>query len=72
MQPHTHDRLLDRRTVEGIAGLARASLYALMNHPDPAVRFPKPIKIGESRVRWSERSIQDWIERQKARSTQTA
>lgn len=68
MQTPAHDRLLDRRAVETMTCLPTASLYELMRHPDPTIRFPGSIRISESRVRWSLQAVNEWIERQKARS----
>jgi predicted DNA-binding transcriptional regulator AlpA len=61
------DRLLKCATVQGVTDLSTSSLYALMQDRDPETRFPQPIKIGH-RSRWSERAVQDWIARQKARA----
>jgi predicted DNA-binding transcriptional regulator AlpA len=72
MDHATKDRLLPRHAVQDMTGLVCSSLYELMRHPDPHVRFPRPIRIGESRVRWSEQAIQEWIERQKAMGAVTA
>lgn len=62
-----NDRLLRFSDVETTVGLRATSVYLLMQSPDPNLRFPQPIKIG-NRSRWSERAVQDWIARQKARA----
>lgn len=58
---------LNRRDVQAITRIPCASIYALMNHPDPEIRFPRAFKIGESRVRWSEKEVRDWMARHEAR-----
>lgn len=68
----SRDRLLRRAEVVELTGFSLASLYRMMEHTDPEVRLPRPVKIGERAVRWSEAAILDWIERQKARGSAAA
>ena len=56
-----------RRDVEQRTGLSCSSIYELMQHQDPVVRFPRPIKIGPSRVRWVESEVLAWMARQMAK-----
>ena len=41
-----------------ITGLSRGAVYNLMKY-DPT--FPKPIKIGQRAIAFSEQAVQDWI-----------
>lgn len=52
------DRLLRRREVEGIAGLARSSIYRLMQEGD----FPRPVRVGPAGVRWKASDVTAWLE----------
>ena len=52
------DRLLRRRKVEELTGLSRASIYRLMRKG----RFPLPVKVSATAVRWKESDITAWIE----------
>lgn len=62
-----NDRFLRNPEVRALIGVpGNSGLYALMNHPDPDVRFPRPIKVGH-RSLWSANSVYEWMERQKAR-----
>lgn len=51
------DALLTIKTVMGITGLSRSSVYSRMD----LGTFPRPIKLSKRCVRWTSRSIQDWI-----------
>ena len=63
-----NDRLIRSAEVRQQIGVpGNSGLYGLMNDPDPEIRFPRPIKIGH-RSLWSERAVQQWIARQKARA----
>ena len=53
-----NDRLLRRREVEEITGLARSSLYRYMQEGD----FPRPVRVGPAAVRWRESDIVRWLE----------
>ena len=50
------DRLLRRVDVEFMVGLKRSAIYDRMERGE----FPRPLKIGRSAVRWSEREIREW------------
>ena len=52
------DRLLRRRQVEEITGMARSSIYRLMQDGD----FPPPVRVGPAAVRWRESDITGWLE----------
>ena len=52
------DRLLRRRQVEEITGMARSSIYRLMQDGD----FPSPVRVGPAAVRWRESDITSWLE----------
>ena len=52
------DRLLRRRQVEEITGMARSSIYRLMLQGD----FPQSVRVGPAAVRWRESDITDWLE----------
>ncbi|RUU05925.1 AlpA family phage regulatory protein [Mesorhizobium sp. USDA-HM6] len=66
VQP-ANDNFIRRRDVEQRTGLSCSSIYELMQHPDPELRFPRPVKIGPGRVRWMEDEVQAWKARQKTR-----
>ncbi len=51
------DRLLRRRQVEEITGLARSTIYRLMEQG----AFPRPVRVGPSAVRWRESDITQWM-----------
>ena len=52
-----NDRLLRRREVEEITGLARSSLYRYMQEGD----FPRPVRVGPAAVRWRASDITGWM-----------
>ena len=52
------DRLLRRREVEELTGLSRASIYRLMRDD----RFPLPVRVSDTAVRWRASDINVWIE----------
>ncbi|MYB48556.1 MAG: AlpA family phage regulatory protein [Dehalococcoidia bacterium] len=52
------ERLLRRRQVEELTGLSRASIYRLMGKD----RFPQPVKVSDTAVRWKLSDIATWIE----------
>ena len=51
------DRLLRREEVETRCGIARSTIYRLMDEG----RFPRPLRIGERTVRWLESDITRWL-----------
>lgn len=51
-------RFLRRREVEQIVGLSRSTLYVMISEG----RFPKPIRIGNRAVAWSEQAIHNWMQ----------
>lgn len=72
MHTAANDRLIRSAEVREKIGVpGRSGLHYLMHNPDPQIRFPHPIKIG-NRSLWSENAVQDWIERQKARAALAA
>ena len=52
------DRLLRRREVERMTGLARSSIYRYMQEGD----FPRPVRVGPAAVRWKASDITGWLE----------
>lgn len=50
-------RILKRREVEAVTGLARATIYAYMQEG----KFPQAVKLGASAVGWVEDEVQAWI-----------
>lgn len=54
----TGDRLLRRRQVEEITGLARSSIYRAMQQG----AFPRPVRVGPAAVRWRLSEITAWLE----------
>lgn len=53
------DRLIKIDEVQSQTGLNRKKIYELIKQS----RFPSPVKI-DSLSRWSEESIQNWIQKQ--------
>jgi prophage regulatory protein len=51
------DRMLTRREVREITGVAYSSMYVLINRG----QFPPPRRIGARSSRWLESEIQAWI-----------
>ena len=62
------DRLLRRREVEGMTGLARSSIYRYMQEGD----FPRPVRVGPAAVRWKASDITDWLESRPAAGSEPA
>jgi len=54
-------KLLRRPVVRGKSGLNDGQIYQKMKDPDPAKRFPAPVKIGARSVAWVESEVDDWI-----------
>lgn len=52
------ERLLRRRQVEELTGLSRASIYRLMG----SGRFPQPVRVSDTAVRWKLSDITIWME----------
>ena len=52
------DRLLRRREVEKLTGLARSTIYRLMQSGD----IPRAVRVGSSAVRWRKSAITAWME----------
>ena len=52
-----YTRMLRRPEVESRTGLSRASLYAMMSRGT----FPRPKRIGQRAVGWSEDEIENWL-----------
>lgn len=57
------ERFIRRKDVEKLVGIGCSGIYALMQEQDPALRFPRPIKIG-NRSRWQESTVRAWMSRQ--------
>lgn len=52
------DRLLRLTDVANITGLSRSSIYNMIAER----RFPPAVRLGHRTVRWSETSVQEWIQ----------
>ena len=52
-----YTRMLRRPEVEARTGLSRSSLYAMMSKGT----FPRPKRIGQRAVAWSEDEIENWL-----------
>lgn len=52
------DRLLRRREVEALTGISRSSIYCFMRQG----RFPQPVRLGRSAVRWRLSDVALWME----------
>ncbi|MFX0546503.1 helix-turn-helix transcriptional regulator [Roseovarius sp. S1116L3] len=52
------NKVYRRPDVEGITGLSRSTLYAMMAEGT----FPKPVKLGKRAVGWREADITAWLE----------
>ena len=59
------ERIYRLPDVKAQTGLSRSTLYAMMAEG----RFPKPMKLGERAVGWSESEIATWLEGRKAQRT---
>jgi len=53
---NTAEALLTRKDVEQLSGLSRSSIYRLMH----LRKFPAPLKVSYSAVRWKQSDITDW------------
>lgn len=53
------DQLLKLKDVMRIANVGKTSVYRLMAEE----RFPKPVRVGPSGVRWRATEVQQWIDR---------
>lgn len=51
------DRMLRRKEVEQICGLARSTIYRLMRED----KFPVPKRLGPRAVRWPSSEIDTWL-----------
>lgn len=52
------DRLLRVDEVTRITGLARSTIYKMMD----SGTFPRPLRVGERAVRWRESDVVAWLE----------
>ncbi len=53
-------RILRMPDVQGMIGLSRSTLYAMLaDDEDP---FPRPIKLGKRAIGWDSSAIEEWIE----------
>ncbi len=52
-----HERLLGCREVEKITGMSRSSIYRLKREG----KFPLPVRVGPSAVRWRASDITAWL-----------
>ncbi len=58
------ERLLRLKEVESRVGMARSSIYRLID----GGQFPRPVKIAARAVRWPETIIEHWIDQKIAES----
>ena len=54
----THDRALKDTQVREKTGMSKSHMYRLIE----VGKFPAPMRISERCVRWSEKTIDEWIE----------
>jgi prophage regulatory protein len=54
----TTPRILRRKDVESRVGLARSSLYSLIQKNE----FPRPVQLSERAVGWREADVNEWLE----------
>lgn len=56
-------RIIRRRRVQELTGIARSTMYDKMNETSPRydASFPKAIKLGGSAVGWLEHEVLAWI-----------
>lgn len=64
MSDATMERLLKLPQVEGLVGLKKSKIYALIQTNE----FPVPIKVGRASS-WLEREVQAWIGEHASRRT---
>ena len=58
------NQLINIHQVVGIVGVARSTIYAMMDEFSPYYdpTFPKKVKITQNRIGWSAWEINQWIE----------
>ena len=58
------NQLINIHQVVGIVGVARSTIYAMMDEFSPYYdpTFPKKVKITQKRIGWSAWEINQWIE----------
>ncbi len=52
------DKYLRRPAVQELTGLSRSTIYDLM----AKAQFPRPVKLTQRAVAWSESKIVEWLE----------
>lgn len=52
------NRILRRRDVEALCGIARSTIYAWMD----TGQFPRPVSLGGKAVGWREGDVAAWLE----------
>ena len=62
MAPQASDRLMRRKEVEEMVGLACSTIYLFMDEG----KFPRPIRVGPRAVRWRRSAVEGWIKAQEA------
>ena len=65
--PHPNPLTFRPQELADRLGVSRRHVYDLIRHADPAVRLPKPFKIGRGTF-WRAAEIDAWIDRQAARA----
>lgn len=57
------ERHYRRQAVEELTGLARSTIYALMDRGE----FPRPVKLTRKAIAWPESAITEWLAARAAR-----
>ena len=65
-QHPTENRFIRLPQVRRMVGFQRAMIYKLVNHPNPDLRLPAPVKIGRASA-WVEAEVTAWVDAQVAR-----
>lgn len=55
------NRILRLPSVEGLTGLKKSSIYALMRKPLAEGGFPRPVPLSGRMVGWSEKAVLTWV-----------
>ena len=55
------NRLIRLPSVEGLTGLKKSSIYALMRKPLQEGGFPRPVPLSGRMVAWSENAVLTWV-----------
>jgi prophage regulatory protein len=61
MPDHDRGALLRLAAVCALTGVKKSLLYELMKEPDPADRFPRPVRLSARAVAWKEDEVRAWM-----------